>query len=130
MPLKYESMAEDIKMNAFTPATDAAYIYAEATNGSQVKIKKSDLFVNVFAYRSLLREDKDLNDISENGIYYSARAVNSPEGVTGLLLHYMETDMASQILINSRTGGLYTRSRVYNTGNWDKWTGWKSITLT
>lgn len=34
---------QDIEMNAFTPATDGAYIYAEATNGSQVKIKKSDL---------------------------------------------------------------------------------------
>lgn len=37
-------MAEDdIKMNSFAQATDAAYIYAEAANGSQVKIKKSDL---------------------------------------------------------------------------------------
>ena len=36
-------MEEDIKMNSFAQATDAAYIYAEASNGSQVKIKKSDL---------------------------------------------------------------------------------------
>lgn len=34
---------DDIKMNSFAQATDAAYIYAEAANGSQVKIKKSDL---------------------------------------------------------------------------------------
>lgn len=121
---------DDIKMNSFAQATEAAYIYAEAANGSQVKIKMSDLFARVFAYKGLLREDKDLNTISENGIYYSANALNSPERVTGLLLHYMETDMASQILINSRTGELYTRSQVYNTGNWDKWTEWKSITLT
>ena len=124
-------MAEqDIAMNAFTSATDAAYIYAEAANGSQVKIKKSDLFTSVFAYKGLLSSDKDLNTISENGIYYSAFAMNSPENISGLLLHYAEKDMASQILINSRNGGLYTRSRVYNTGNWDKWTEWKSITLT
>ena len=45
-------MAEqDIKMNSFAQATDAAYIYAEAANGSQVKIKKSDLFTSVFAYK-------------------------------------------------------------------------------
>ncbi len=132
MPLKCENiMAEqDIAMNAFTSATDAAYIYAEAANGSQVKIKKSDLFTSVFAYKGLLSSDKDLNTISENGIYYSAFAMNSPENISGLLLHYAEKDMASQILINSRNGGLYTRSRVYNTGNWDKWTEWKSITLT
>ena len=124
-------MAEqDIKMNSFAQATDAAYIYAEAANGSQVKIKKSDLFTSVFAYKGLLSSDKDLNTISENGIYYSAFAMNSPENVSGLLLHYAEKDMASQILINSRNGGVYTRSRVYNTGNWDKWTEWKSITLT
>ena len=124
-------MAEqDIKMNSFAQATDAAYIYAEAANGSQVKIKKSDLFTSVFAYKGLLSSDNDLNTISENGIYYSAFAMNSPENVSGLLLHYAEKDMASQILINSRNGGLYTRSRVYNTGNWDKWTEWKSITLT
>ena len=124
-------MAEqDIKMNSFAQATDAAYIYAEAANGSQVKIKKSDLFTSVFAYKGLLSSDKDLNTISENGIYYSAFAMNSPENISGLLLHYAEKDMASQILINSRNGGLYTRSRVYNTGNWDKWTEWKSITLT
>ena len=124
-------MAEqDIKMNQFQVVTDAAYIYAEAANGSQVKIKKSDLFTSVFAYKGLLSSDKDLNTISENGIYYSAFAMNSPENVSGLLLHYAEKDMASQILINSRNGGVYTRSRVYNTGNWDKWTEWKSITLT
>ena len=36
-------MIEKIQMNAFTPSTNGAYIYAEADNGSQVKIKKSDL---------------------------------------------------------------------------------------
>lgn len=39
---------QDIAMNAFTSATDAEYIYAEATNGSQVKIKKSDLLNAMF----------------------------------------------------------------------------------
>lgn len=121
---------QDIAMNQFQVVTDVEYIYGETANGSQGKIKKSDLFASVFAYKGLLSSDKDLNAISENGIYYSAFAMNSPEGVSGLLLHYTEKDMISQILINSRTGGLYTRSRVYNTGNWDKWTGWKSITLT
>lgn len=34
---------QDIPMNQFQTVTDVAYIYAEAANGSQVKIKKSDL---------------------------------------------------------------------------------------
>lgn len=33
----------DKKMNQFTTATDGAYIYAEASDGSQVKISKSDI---------------------------------------------------------------------------------------
>ena len=121
---------QDIAMNAFQVVTDVEYIYGETANGSQGKIKKSDLFTSVFAYKGLLTSDKDLNTISENGIYYSAFVMNSPENISGLLLHYTEKDMASQILINSRNGELYTRSRVYNTGNWDKWTDWKSVTLT
>lgn len=121
---------QDIAMNQFQVVTDVTYIYGETANGSQVKIKKSDLFTSVFAYKGLLSSDKDLNTISENGIYYSAFAMNSPENISGLLLHYAEKDMASQILINSRTGELYTRSQVYNAGNWDNWTEWKSISLT
>ena len=45
---------QDIAMNAFTSATDAEYIYAEATNGSQVKIKKSDLLNAMFQKGSLV----------------------------------------------------------------------------
>ena len=55
MPLKCEIMAEDIKMNSFAQDTDAAYIYAEAANGSQVKIKKEDL-AKLIADSLLIRE--------------------------------------------------------------------------
>lgn len=116
-------------LNNLSVKDDADYFYGEISSGP-VKIKKSNLFTSVFAYKGLLGSSKDLNTVSENGIYYSAYALNSPERVTGLLLHYMEPDMASQILINSRTGELYTRSQVYNTGNWDIWTPWKHISFT
>lgn len=45
LPLKYKNMAEkqDIKMNQFQVVTDAPYIYVELADGSQGKIKKSDL---------------------------------------------------------------------------------------
>ena len=36
-------MAEDIKMNVFPQVTSAEYIYGELVDGSQIKIKKSDL---------------------------------------------------------------------------------------
>ncbi len=97
-------------LNNLSVKDDADFFYGE-TSSKPVKIKKSNLFTSVFAYKGLLSSDKDLNTISENGIYYSAFAMNSPENISGLLLHYAEKDMASQILINSRNGELYTRSR-------------------
>lgn len=44
---------QDIAMNQFQVVTDAAYIYAEAANGSQVKIKKSDLADVLFNQKGL-----------------------------------------------------------------------------
>ena len=46
-PKNGKSMAEnlDIRMNQLPTATDGAYIYAEAADGSQVKIAKSDLAI-------------------------------------------------------------------------------------
>lgn len=73
MPLKCKNMAEDIKMNSFAQATDAAYIYAEATNGSQVKIKKSDLLNAMFQKGTPV---KDYNLNTEIGIYYINASVN------------------------------------------------------
>lgn len=44
-PLNVQGMAEkqDIKMNQFQVVTDAPYVYVELADGSQGKIKKSDL---------------------------------------------------------------------------------------
>ncbi len=64
---------QDIAMNQFTSATDAEYIYAEATNGSQVKIKKSDLLNAMFQKGTPV---KDYNLNTEIGIYYINVSVN------------------------------------------------------
>lgn len=47
---------QDIAMNQFQVATDAEYIYAEATNGSQVKIKKSDLASALKGYLGIIEQ--------------------------------------------------------------------------
>lgn len=75
MPLKCKNMAEkqDIAMNQFQVETDAEYIYVEATNGSQVKIKKSDLLNAMFQKGTPV---KDYNLNTEIGIYYINVSVN------------------------------------------------------
>lgn len=64
---------QDIAMNQFQVVTDAAYIYAEASNGSQVKIKKSDLLNAMFQKGTPV---KDYNLNTEIGIYYINVSVN------------------------------------------------------
>jgi len=64
---------QDIAMNQFQVVTDAEYIYVEATNGSQVKIKKSDLLNAMFQKGTPV---KDYNLNTEIGIYYINVSVN------------------------------------------------------
>lgn len=62
---------QDIAMNAFTTATNAEYIYAEAANGSQVKIKKSDLVEVIRAAMPVATlTNKGLADRSQGKIDY------------------------------------------------------------
>ena len=61
-------MAEDKKMNQFTSATDGAYIYAEASNGSQVKIAKADL-INAIGGIPNRGSTNNLNDCKYTGLY-------------------------------------------------------------
>ena len=60
---------DDIAMNQFQVVTDAAYIYAEAANGSQVKIKKSDFIDIVKRYITSVRFAGGIPDSDLNSIY-------------------------------------------------------------
>ena len=67
----------DKKMNQFTTATDGAYIYAEASNGSQVKIAKADL-INAIGGMANRGYTTNLNDCKYTGLY---EANNSQSGI-------------------------------------------------
>ena len=58
----------DIKMNQFTTSTDGAYIYAEASNGLQVKIAKADL-INAIGGIANRGNTTNLNDCKYTGLY-------------------------------------------------------------
>ena len=51
----YKDMA-DIKMSDFTQATEIEYVYAEAADSSQVKIKKNDLIREKQIYMEVNQE--------------------------------------------------------------------------
>ena len=87
-PKMYKDMA-DKKMNEFQQVADAEYVYVEAADGSQVKIKKSDLFSSIFQYRGLASSN-DFNDNDISGSYqtgdFSRNAANNPGVGYGVLV--------------------------------------------
>ena len=111
-------MAEDdIKMNSFAQATDAAYIYAEAANGSQVKIKKEDLLGALF--------QSGVNELRTAGMYYvTGNTKNIPSGYYGLMLVFRSGAGIVQIVYS--VAGRPSKERVLlsNNGNWDIWSNW------
>ena len=132
---------EDIKMNSFAQATDAAYIYAEAANGSQVKIKKSDLVEVIRATMPIAtRDSKGL--MPTNGLFYvgNLRSNNLEDvgtsfgyaygdgdgsGVSGPFLSLF-TDSSLQIKASFSGGQL--KFRVFNLQT-EAWSPWRSITI-
>ena len=120
---------QDIKMNQFQVITDAAYIYGEAANGSQGKIRKSDLLSKMFQYRGEVSENYD--NFIENGIYqiyYGSNVTNAPDGISfGFLLVFKTEFYLAQIALEVRPGNMAVKLRT-NSGS--AWSGWKSVTLT
>lgn len=128
---------QDIEMNAFASVTDAAYIYAEAADGSQVKIKKSDLIELIksgLGYSYLknnpneIIEDCDIyNHFSKNGLYVVNESTQNrpPESnYRAILLVLSRNGYHYQEYIEVTTGKRYYR---YYTS---AWSSWKSIMLT
>ena len=135
-PLKVQVMA-DIKMSDFTQTTEIEYVYAEAADGSQVKIKKSDFMELLRAELgySFLKNNpneaiEDCNiyaDFSKNGLYIVDESTQNrpPESnYRAILMVLSRNGYHYQEYIEVTTGKRYYR---YYTSSWS---GWESITLT
>lgn len=114
-------MAEqDIKMNQFQVVTDAPYVYVELADGSQGKIKKSDLIRIVCNATSL--SSVDLNTLVSGGIYKAVRYTNGPND-SGTFIYVEVLSIGGGDLIQRVTmitdGKRYQRRYVNN--NWYEW---------
>lgn len=120
---------DDIAMNAFKVLTDVVYVYGEANDSSQGKIKKSNLLSEMFQYRGDVSDNYD--NFIENGIYqiYSGSNVtNAPDGISfGFLLVFKTKFYLAQIALEVRPGHIAVKLRT-NSG--PAWSVWKSVTLT
>lgn len=132
MPLKCKNMADkqDIAMNQFQMVTDAPYIYVELADGSQGKIKKSDLLNAMFQKGTPV---KDYNLNTEIGIYYINVSVNGtingPSNsisygilfvLKGLNNYIVQIACSVTSLLN-----VFIRTRTELT-----WSEWKSVNIT
>lgn len=113
---------DDIKMNSFAQATDAAYIYAEAANGSQVKIKKSDFF-NLLPFKNYGILEGSLDEI-DSGFGYNSTGDGS--GISGMFFCVNYSQCRWQLKSDLLGNTLKARSCNFN----GEWTNWKSISFT
>lgn len=133
---------QDIKMNQFQVVTDAPYIYVELADGSQGKIKKSDL-VEVIRAAMPVATQGSKGLMSANGLIYKGNLGNDnlqnvgssfgyasgyTDGseITGPFLSFF-TDSTLQIKASYTAGSL--KFRTYNSQT-KEWTPWRSINIT
>nr|DAG56113.1 MAG TPA: hypothetical protein [Bacteriophage sp.] len=128
LPLKSKVMAEDIKMNVFPQVTSAEYIYGELVDGSQIKIKKSDLacLIGAVIYSSSIT---DLDKIETSGIYpIGDKCENVPSGseqTQGCILFHLHWDInCSKQLYFTYNGAIFYRFKTRF------WSDWKKISFT
>lgn len=124
----------DKQMNQFTTATDGAYIYAEAADGSQIKISKLDIISLIRNYTlrgfnnaidSVPVTDCDsLGGYNNDGEYYISKdTLNAPSfsGQSSILLKRSTGGYFYQECIDVTTGKRWTR--YYSVA----WSPWKQI---
>lgn len=125
---------QDIAMNAFKVLTDVTYVYGEASDSSQGKIKKSDLLSSLFQGRGDVTSN--LDDYTTTGFYGINSGIYNTGVVSyGMLLVFNGTGVAGgglgnpivQIAFNGYHPAVAMKIRVRWT---DKWSDWKSVTLT
>lgn len=132
MPLKCKKdMAEkqDIAMNQFQIVTDVTYLYGEATDSSQGKIKKSTFLDDILCVRSgfLYNDQEHVDNLKKPGMYSHGDPIigTGIYGGHGLLLVLHIGDYTIQIDFPIYKDYILFRKCYIN-----NWSEWKSVTLT
>lgn len=132
----------DIAMNVFQKATDAEYIYAEASDGKQVKVKKGDL-IHIAPIIGFNGNFKDPVNFPNAGLYiYNVNTeysgiINGPVGISVLygIVEIISRIAGSDNGLNVVTIKVYSRDRTCfmlignkNSGSTEySWGSWKQI---
>lgn len=114
---------DDIAMNEFKVLTNMVYVYGEAPDTSQGKMKTADLLGALFQYRGSI---DDSNFATETGFYrISSEIQNMPYDGYGIMLVFKAGSYILQIYSGA------SKILVRKSGdNGTTWIEWKSVTLT
>ena len=116
---------QDIAMNAFKVLTDVTYVYGEASDKSQGKIKKSDLLGALFQSRGEVPSN-GYNYCSKSGVYDIAKGVSLPDGPTygveyGVLMNIVGRLYAVQVIFEAFTSQRILFRFRSEVGVWYPW---------
>ena len=120
-------MASDMRLNDKPIAKDGAYIYAEAADGSQVKISKADLAAVVAGIMNVKKDFPfmfrgfvvNADEAKGSGIYrVNNKSTNVPT-LYGVLMVFATEDYVAQCIISAAGYGL--SFRIFSDGLWQNW---------
>ena len=114
-----------MRLNDKPIAKDGAYIYAEAADGSQVKISKADLAAVVAEqmYHGPIKTLSDFNNATKQGTYYYSGGNTEEIGTSnfGVIIVFTSEPYISQIMV----GPLFSWRTSYDNGQ--NWTSWNTV---
>lgn len=123
----------DIKMNQFTSTTEVSYIYAEAANGSQVKISIGSLIAailgnSVFRNRGIVEEGFDFNN-AKSGVYTvnKTNCTNQPFPAIGTLVSFNDSYKLQVFMCIADGSQMFMR--VSDVHYWAPWRKIQSVSL-
>ena len=115
----------DKQMNQFTTAKDGAYIYAEAADGSQVKISKADLIAlikpEMLGVYGSVDDPNTLDNYGINGMYSvprTAKNIPSFSSNSSVLFVISCSGYIMQVLVEPFTSNRWMRSI---SSTWTEW---------
>ena len=131
----------DIRMNQATVASDGSYVYAEAADGSLVKISKASLAILIkgllpvvststsglmptsgFIYRGIVTT-QDFDSLVDNGTYQISNTTGANAPTTyGVMAVFSISSMALQIVASAvHPFSVFFRVKGFGEPKWKNW---------
>lgn len=114
----------DKKLNELQSVTNCTSIYAESSNGNQVKISKESLAYVLGGIYNHGNISVDFNDYKETGLFTyetSSNADNAPSNESCLVLVISNSTYCVQVAFSLTTTNIYVRRALLYIGTWYNW---------